>query len=70
MVNQYLGMRGYLRWIEAWLDYPTPDDAINTQLWHRDFDEYRSIEDVYSVSNQLITVDLCRYSNTTVQRKC
>lgn len=44
LVNQYLGMRGYLRWIDVWYDYPTPDAASDTQLWHRDFDDLLNVK--------------------------
>ena len=39
LVNRYLGLRSCLRAIVVWLDFPTPAEAKETQLWHRDSDD-------------------------------
>jgi Phytanoyl-CoA dioxygenase (PhyH) len=43
-VNGYLGMWSYLREVQIWLDMPTPGEAKETQLWHRDDDDYANIK--------------------------
>jgi hypothetical protein len=44
VVNAYMGMRSALRAIEAWIDVPTPDEAKETQLWHRDGDDLLNVK--------------------------
>jgi hypothetical protein len=44
LVNAYLGMRGLLRAITVWLDAPTVDAPTETQLWHRDDDDYSNLK--------------------------
>ena len=39
VVNGYLGLRGYLRAIVGWVNFPTPGPARETQLWHQDQDD-------------------------------
>ena len=43
-VNGYLGMWSYLREAQIWLDMPTPGEAKETQLWHRDADDHASVK--------------------------
>jgi hypothetical protein len=43
-VNGYLGMWSYLREVQIWLDMPTPGEAKETQLWHRDEDDYANVK--------------------------
>lgn len=43
-VNGYLGMWSYLREAQIWLDIPTPGEAKETQLWHRDDDDHASVK--------------------------
>ena len=42
IVNRYVRMRTYLLAMDLWLTTPTPGEAIETQLWHRDNDDYMS----------------------------
>ncbi|MCB7128039.1 MAG: phytanoyl-CoA dioxygenase family protein [Candidatus Brocadiales bacterium] len=44
VVNRYMGMRSYLRSVEAWLNFPTPGVAKETQLWHRDGDDFMNVK--------------------------
>ena len=44
IASQYLGMRPYLRTIDVWLNYPTPGEASETQLWHRDSDDLMNLK--------------------------
>ena len=39
IVNAYLGMRSYLRAVDVWLNFPTREQAKESQLWHRDSDD-------------------------------
>ena len=43
-VNGYLGMWSYLREVQIWLDMPTPGEAKETQLWHRDDDDHANVK--------------------------
>jgi hypothetical protein len=43
-VNGYLGMWSYLREVQIWLDMPTPGEAKETQLWHRDNDDHANVK--------------------------
>ena len=43
-VNGYLGMWSYLRDVQIWLDMPTPGEAKETQLWHRDDDDHANVK--------------------------
>jgi len=43
-VNRYLGMWSYLREVQIWLDMPTPGEAKETQLWHRDDDDHANVK--------------------------
>ena len=42
--NAYLGMWSYLREVQIWLDMPTPGEAKETQLWHRDDDDHANVK--------------------------
>ena len=42
--NGYLGMWSYLREVQIWLDMPTPGEAKETQLWHRDNDDHANVK--------------------------
>lgn len=44
IVNEYLGMKSYLRSMDLWLNFPTPGNAKETQLWHRDYDDYLNVK--------------------------
>lgn len=44
MVNDYLGMRSLLRSVNAWIDVPTAKPPTETQLWHRDDDDYSNLK--------------------------
>ena len=44
VANGYLRMHSTLRAIELWLTHPTPGDAIQTQLWHRDADDVMNVK--------------------------
>ena len=44
LVNGYMGMRSYLRSVQVWLHFPTPGDAKETQLWHRDDDDLMNVK--------------------------
>lgn len=39
VVQRYLGMRPFLRWITLWWDFPTDGPPKETQLWHQDGDD-------------------------------
>ena len=43
-VNGYLGMWSYLREVQISLDMPTPGEAKETQLWHRDDDDHANVK--------------------------
>jgi hypothetical protein len=44
VVNGYLRMRSTLRALELWLTHPTPDEPVQTQLWHRDADDVMNVK--------------------------
>jgi hypothetical protein len=44
IVSLYLGMWPRLQAIGAWLNFPTDDEAKESQLWHRDGDDLRLIK--------------------------
>ena len=44
VANRYLGLCGYLREIDLWWDHPTETPAKETQLWHRDGDDFMSLK--------------------------
>jgi hypothetical protein len=44
IVSLYLGMWPRLHAIGAWLNFPTPDQAKTSQLWHRDPEDLRLIK--------------------------
>lgn len=39
VANGYLGLHSTLRALELWRTRPTPGEAVQTQLWHRDADD-------------------------------
>jgi hypothetical protein len=44
IVSSYLGMWPRLHAIGAWLNFPTPDEAKQSQLWHRDPEDFRLVK--------------------------
>jgi hypothetical protein len=40
VANSYLRMRSYVLAVDVWLTMPLPGAPIETQLWHRDNDDY------------------------------
>ena len=44
IVSSYLGMWPRLHAINVWLNFPTPDDAKESQLWHRDPEDMRTVK--------------------------
>ncbi|OAI54107.1 hypothetical protein AYO44_15410 [Planctomycetaceae bacterium SCGC AG-212-F19] len=44
LINGYLGMRSLLRAMGVWLDVPTAEPPTETQLWHRDDDDYSNLK--------------------------
>jgi hypothetical protein len=40
IANGYIRMRSYMLALDLWLTQPLPGDAMETQLWHRDNDDY------------------------------
>ncbi len=44
IVSAYLGMWPRLHAINVWLNFPTPDDAKESQLWHRDPEDMRTVK--------------------------
>jgi phytanoyl-CoA dioxygenase PhyH len=40
IANGYLRMRSYILALDLWLTLPLPGSAMETQLWHRDNDDY------------------------------
>lgn len=44
IANAYLRMRSTLRAVDLWLTHPTPGDAVQTQLWHRDADDVMNVK--------------------------
>jgi hypothetical protein len=40
VANAYVRMRTYLLAVDVWLTSPVPGEAVETQLWHRDTDDY------------------------------
>lgn len=44
IVSSYLGLYSRLHSISAWLNYPTQDDAKESQLWHRDPEDLKIIK--------------------------
>lgn len=40
VANAYVRMRTYLLAVDVWLTAPMPGEAVETQLWHRDTDDY------------------------------
>jgi hypothetical protein len=40
IANGYLRMRSYILALDLWLTIPLPGSAVETQLWHRDNDDY------------------------------
>ena len=44
IANAYLGMRSTLRALDLWLTQPTEGPAIQTQLWHRDGDDFMNMK--------------------------
>ena len=43
-VEQYFGFSPVLRYVAVWLDYPTRDDALETQMFHRDPEDIRLVK--------------------------
>ena len=44
VANGYLRLRSTLRALELWHTWPTPGDAVQTQLWHRDADDIMNVK--------------------------
>jgi hypothetical protein len=44
LANAYIGMRTLLRSIDIWLNIATDEPAKASQLWHRDYDDYRNVK--------------------------
>jgi Phytanoyl-CoA dioxygenase (PhyH) len=44
VANGYLALRSTLRALELWHTWPTPGEAIQTQLWHRDADDVMNVK--------------------------
>jgi hypothetical protein len=44
VANGYLRLRSTLRALELWHTWPTPGEAIQTQLWHRDADDVMNLK--------------------------
>jgi ectoine hydroxylase-related dioxygenase (phytanoyl-CoA dioxygenase family) len=44
LANGYLGMRSLLRVAQVWLDFPSNAPPTDTQLWHRDEDDYSTLK--------------------------
>ena len=44
IVNDYLGLRSYLRAINVWMNVPAADPPKESQLWHRDGDDLRILK--------------------------
>jgi hypothetical protein len=44
VANGYLHLRSTLRALELWHTWPTPGEAIQTQLWHRDADDVMNVK--------------------------
>lgn len=44
LVNAYMGMRSRLQGVMVWLNVPTPAEAKETQLWHRDGDDVMNVK--------------------------
>ena len=44
IVSSYLGMWPRLHAIYVWLNFPTPDEARESQLWHRDSEDMRMVK--------------------------
>lgn len=44
LANGYLGLRSTLRALDLWLTRPTEGPAIQTQLWHRDADDFMNVK--------------------------
>jgi Phytanoyl-CoA dioxygenase (PhyH) len=44
IVSSYLGMWPRLHAIYVWLNFPTPDEARESQLWHRDSEDIRMVK--------------------------
>jgi hypothetical protein len=40
IANGYIRMRSYILALDLWLTMPLPGSAMETQLWHRDNDDY------------------------------
>jgi hypothetical protein len=44
VANGYLRLRSHLRALELWWTKPTPGEAVQTQLWHRDADDVMNVK--------------------------
>jgi len=44
IVNDYLGLRSYLRAINVWMNVPAAGPPKESQLWHRDGDDLRILK--------------------------
>ena len=44
VANGYLRLRSHLRALELWHTRPTPGEAVQTQLWHRDADDVMNVK--------------------------
>lgn len=44
IVSQYLGLWPRLYAVGAWINFPTRDEATDSQLWHRDPEDLRQIK--------------------------
>jgi hypothetical protein len=44
IANGYLRLRSTLRALELWYTHPSPGQAVQTQLWHRDADDVMNVK--------------------------
>lgn len=65
VANSYLGISSTLRAVDLWLTHPTPGDAVQTQLWHRDADDVMNVKMfVYFTDVRREAGPLCYAPNT------
>ncbi|PIS11039.1 MAG: hypothetical protein COT73_06095 [Bdellovibrio sp. CG10_big_fil_rev_8_21_14_0_10_47_8] len=50
-IQQYFGFKPHLRYIGVWLDHPTKDGAISTQLFHRDPEDLHLVKTFLYLKN-------------------
>ena len=44
LVTLYLGAPAILQTVEAWWQFPSDDEVVNTQKWHRDSDDFAFVK--------------------------